>query len=108
MSEKTISKRAATLSSPVMLLATENPKKNPSMAFTRFNALISACKDGATPTVEQLLKAGYRMDDVRHDSAHGFIAVGAKAIEKAKKQVEIDHAAKVEAARQLLATVDAK
>jgi hypothetical protein len=103
-----LSKRALVLASPVALIATANPKAAKSMAHTRFEILRKMCKDGATPTVADLIKAGYRMDDVRHDSAHGFIAVGADGIAKNAKRVEAEKAAAIEAARKLLAEVDAK
>lgn len=52
-----------------------NPKKPNSMSFDRYQVLLAQTKKGATPTVSALFKAGYRMDDVRHDTAHGFITL---------------------------------
>jgi hypothetical protein len=52
-----------------------NPKKPGSASAVRYDALIKACKaaKGKPVTVAALFAAGYRMDDVRHDAAHGFI-----------------------------------
>lgn len=54
-----------------------NPKKPNSMSAQRYEVLLSTCNaaKGEPVSVEVLFKAGYRMDDVRHDFAHGFIAL---------------------------------
>jgi hypothetical protein len=54
-----------------------NPKKPNSMSAERYDILIKACKaaKGQPVSVDALFRAGYRMDDVRHDSAHGFITL---------------------------------
>lgn len=55
----------------VKLLATENPKKKPSMSYDRFQDYFGL---EGTPTVDWVLRnTNVRMDDIRHDSAHGFI-----------------------------------
>jgi hypothetical protein len=103
-----VSKRDILLGQPVALVAKANPKKNPSMAWDRFEVLIEQCAGNATPTVGQLLKAGYRMDDVRHDEAHGYIVVGEDDIKGLATQQAADRAAAIEAARALLAEVEAE
>lgn len=51
-----------------------NPKKPKSMAAERYDILLRVVGNRKEPpTVADLMKAGYRMDDVRHDSSHGFI-----------------------------------
>lgn len=54
-----------------------NPKKAGSASAERYDVLIKACKaaKGQPVPVSDLFRAGYRMDDVRHDSAHGFITL---------------------------------
>lgn len=103
MSKKTEQK----LAQKVMLIQVANPKKPNTQSHTRYNTLIRLCKGGATPTVAELLKAGYRMDDVRHDSEHGFIALGDKAIKDAAAAAEKARADAIEAARKLIAEADA-
>jgi hypothetical protein len=56
----------------------KNPKKANSAAFGRYQAYLGFGKRIApgsknAPTVAELMKAGIRMDDYRHDLAHGFI-----------------------------------
>lgn len=97
--EKEVSKRALLLASKVLVIATVNPKKRPSMSYDRFENYFKL-KAGAT--VADALKAGVRMDDIRHDSAHGFIAVGDKDIAAAAKRKEREKAAAVKAAKELL------
>lgn len=51
-----------------------NPKKPNSAAAGRYDILLATIgKKNEPVTVAALFKAGYRMDDIRHDSAHGFI-----------------------------------
>jgi hypothetical protein len=65
----------------VTLLATSNPKKKPSMSYDRFQNYFSI--DWTKPvTVADCLDNGLRMDDIRHDSAHGFIHLGPDAPSK--------------------------
>jgi hypothetical protein len=54
-----------------------NPKKANSLSFDRYEVLLrlSNAAKGKPIGVAALMKAGYRMDDIRHDSAHGFIAL---------------------------------
>jgi hypothetical protein len=54
-----------------------NPKKPNSMSADRYNILLAQSKaaNGAAISVDALFRAGYRMDDIRHDSAHGFITL---------------------------------
>lgn len=52
--------------------ATENPKKNPSMAYDRFKGYFKLKGDCV---VQDALDKGLRMDDIRHDAAHGFISL---------------------------------
>jgi hypothetical protein len=85
---------------PVMLLAETNPKKKPSMSYDRFENYFAI--DWTTPqTVASCLDAGLRMDDIRHDSAHGFIHLGEgapvrKVPETVAPWLEEDIAPKVE------------
>lgn len=52
-----------------------NPKKPKSMSAERYDVLLKLCNaaNGEPVSVAELFRAGYRMDDVRHDAAHGFI-----------------------------------
>jgi len=52
-----------------------NPKKPNSMSAERYAILLRVVgnAENGQPSVATLFKAGYRMDDIRHDSAHGFI-----------------------------------
>lgn len=103
-----VSKRDALLGSKVALVQTANPKKANTMSYDRYEVLIAQCKDNATPTVGELLKAGYRMDDVRHDQEHGYIVVGDDAIKGLAEKQKLDRAAAIEAARALLAEAEAE
>ena len=53
----------------------KNPKKPNSMSADRYEILLKACNaaKGEPVSVDALFRAGYRMDDVRHDAQHGFI-----------------------------------
>lgn len=55
----------------------KNPKKPNSMSAERYDILLGAVEAaGNEPvTVAALFKAGYRMDDIRHDVAHGHIVL---------------------------------
>lgn len=57
----------------LQVLATKNPKKPGSMAHERFEGYFTLKGDCV---VQDALDAGLRMDDIRHDSAHGFIHLG--------------------------------
>jgi hypothetical protein len=103
-----VSKRDALLGSRVALIQTTNPKKSPSMSYDRYNVLIAQCANGATPTVGELLKAGYRMDDVRHDEERGYIAIGDDDIKAVEAKRVADRAAAIEAARKLVEEADAE
>jgi hypothetical protein len=54
-----------------------NPKKPGSMSYDRYEILLAQSKaaNGGAIAVDALFRAGYRMDDVRHDSSHGFISL---------------------------------
>lgn len=54
-----------------------NPKKPNSMSAGRYDILLKQSKaaKGEPVSVDALFRAGYRMDDVRHDVAHGFITL---------------------------------
>jgi hypothetical protein len=56
----------------IRLNATENPKKKPSMSYDRFQGYFKLEGDCV---VQDALDLGLRMDDIRHDSAHGFISL---------------------------------
>lgn len=108
MEAKKLSQRAQKLQLKVMVVQTTNPKKPDSMSHKRYAILLKQCANGATPTIEALLKAGYRMDDVNHDEAHGFIVIGDKGIKEHGARLERERLARIEEARKLLAEVDAK
>lgn len=103
-----VSKRDVLLGSKVALISTKNEKKAGSMSFDRFAIMMAMCANGATPTVGELLKAGYRMDDVRHDQEHGFIAVGDEAIAGVAEQKALDRLTAIEQAKALLAEEEAR
>lgn len=78
--EKATSKRAtwrAQSTIQVTEKGSKNPKKPNSMSAERYEILLaqSAAAKGKPIAVDALFRAGYRMDDVRHDSAHGFITL---------------------------------
>lgn len=52
--------------------ATENPKKKGSMSYERFEGYFTLVGDCV---VQDAIDAGLRMDDIRHDAAHGFISL---------------------------------
>lgn len=60
----------------VRLNATKNPKKKPSMSYDRFENYfaIDWAQEGGV-SVQDCLDEGLRMDDIRHDSAHGYISL---------------------------------
>lgn len=104
---KPLTKREAFRLQTVLLVATTNPKKKPSMSYDRFECYfdIDWSKE---QTVQDCLDAGVRMDDIRHDSEHGFILLGEEAIAdyKAKQaQAKVDA---LEAARALIAAAEAE
>ena len=100
---KTPSKRDIFRAQKIMVLTTVNPKKVGSMSHERFQAYFGLKNDGSE-TVADAMKAGVRMDDIQHDSKHGFIAIGDQ-IEAAKKAVEAAKAKAIEDAKALLASV---
>jgi hypothetical protein len=109
METKKVSKRAQLLADPVRVVARTNPKKNPSMSYTRFQAYYAAeAKHGDKLTVELCLKAGVRGDDIRHDMAHGFIVVGKDAIAAADKLAKELAEKRLAEARALVAAADKK
>jgi hypothetical protein len=56
----------------IRVLVDKNPKKKPSMSYDRFEGYFTLVGDCV---VQDALDAGLRMDDIRHDSEHGFIAL---------------------------------
>jgi hypothetical protein len=66
---------------PVLLVVDSNPKKKGSMSWERFQNYFTVDKEYDDYTVQDCLDAGVRMDDIRHDSEHGFILLGEEAIE---------------------------
>jgi hypothetical protein len=60
----------------VRLNATKNVKKKGTMSYDRFEAYfrIDWTVEGGV-SVQDCLDEGLRMDDIRHDSAHGFISL---------------------------------
>ncbi len=54
----------------IQLLATTNPKKIGSASHERFEGYFTLVGDCV---VQDAIDAGLRMDDIRHDHAHGFI-----------------------------------
>jgi hypothetical protein len=100
---KELSKRAKFRAQKVLLLAAENPKKKGSESHRRFEDYFTL---KGTETVDEILRnTNIRMDDITHDSAHGFIAVGDEAIEKAKNMVAAREAKAIEDAKALLAKI---
>jgi hypothetical protein len=83
---KELTKRELFRLQPVLLVWATNPKKNPSMSYDRFENYFTVHnahgggKD-ADYTVKDCLDAGVRMDDIQHDSKHGFILLGEEAID---------------------------
>jgi len=74
--EKAPTKRQLFRSQTVRLMVETNPKKKGSMSFDRFNDYFGLDKD-TPPTVDWCLRnTTIRMDDIRHDAAHGFIQLG--------------------------------
>jgi hypothetical protein len=61
----------------VTVVATENPKKKGSMSYDRFQDYFGL-KGGES--IDWVLRnTSVRMDDIRHDSDHGFITLAAPA-----------------------------
>jgi hypothetical protein len=100
-----INKREAFRLQPVILVADKNPKKKPSMSYDRFENYFTIDWT-IEQTVQDCLDAGLRMDDIRHDSEHGFILVGEGAIEDHKLKMELEKERKIEEARALLASLE--
>ncbi len=65
------------------VLATTNPKKKGTMSHERFEGYFKLVGDCV---VQDALDAGLRMDDIRHDAAHGFIHLGDGAIKGREMQ----------------------
>lgn len=100
--------RAKFRAEPVILVATENPKKKGTQSHTRFDGYfkIDWSKD---QSVGSVLDAGIvRMDDIRNDNDKGYIVVGKDAIKAHEKAMETKRKDDIEAARKLLAEVDSK
>ena len=102
-----INKRQAFWLEPILVIATSNPKKRPSMSYDRFNNYF-LLDNTIENTVQDALDLGLRMDDIRHDSEHGFIAVGEQAIADYRERAAADKERRIEEARQLLAAVDSE
>lgn len=58
----------------VRLNVTKNPKKKPSMSYDRFEGYFTLDFSDDV-SVADCIDAGLRMDDIRHDSAHGYISL---------------------------------
>jgi hypothetical protein len=100
----TLSKRELARLESVILVATTNPKKPGSMSHERFQHYFEVAKQG-TFTIKDALNAGLRMDDIRHDEAHGFIILGDDAIAaheaaKPREMCEADILGPVEAPKK--------
>ena len=97
--------RAKYRAQPIVLVATSNPKKKPSMSYDRFEGYFKI--DWAKPqTVGSVIDAGIvRMDDIRNDHDKGYIVVGAENIKAHEKAAAEAHAKAVEDAKKLLASV---
>lgn len=67
----------------ITVLSTSNPKKKGTMSYERFEGYFTLVGDCV---VQDALDAGLRMDDIRHDSAHGFIHLGDGAIKGREMQ----------------------
>lgn len=109
MTETTISARKAFRLSPVLLVATTNPKKKPSMSYDRFQGYFDYkwSEDPMGTTVQDLLDAGtIRMDDIKHDQAHGFIVVGEADITAHLEALEQAKEDAIAAAKALLASLE--
>ena len=74
--DKAPTKRQLFRSQTVRLVRDDNPKKKGSMSYDRFQDYFGLDKE-TPPTVDWVLRnTNIRMDDIRHDSAHGFIQLG--------------------------------
>jgi hypothetical protein len=83
---KELSKRELDSLRSVKLIVAENPKKPGSMSHERFeNYFVCESKYPEGYTIKDAIKEGVRMDDIRHDSEHGFILIGDEAIEEWEK-----------------------
>lgn len=95
-------KRELFRAQPLLVMAESNPKKPGSMSHERFENYFKLAKDGKA-TIAQALAAGVRMDDIMHDSKHGFIVIGAENIKAAAVQKQKQHEEAIAAAKALLA-----
>lgn len=74
--EVELTKRQKFRAQTVRLLVDSNPKKKGTMSFDRFNDYFGLPTVDLL-TIDQVLRTtSIRMDDIRHDSAHGFIQLG--------------------------------
>lgn len=81
-----LTKKELIAATPLLLNIDHNPKKKGSMSYDRFQGYF---KDGVE-TIGDAFAAGLRQDDIRHDSAHGFILLGDAVAEfEASKPVEM-------------------
>jgi hypothetical protein len=103
-----LSKRAAFRLQSVMLAVTANPKKVGSASHERFEHYFEVNAKLDDYTVQDCLDAGVRMDDIMHDSAHGFILLGDEAILEYEEDEKERAARELERARELVAAADAK
>lgn len=70
----------------VTLAIDHNPKKKGTMSYDRFQGYFTfdwaaVAEGNAEVTVQDCFDAGLRMDDIRHDSEHGFITIEPFAVE---------------------------
>jgi hypothetical protein len=75
----------------VRLNVTKNPKKKPSMSYDRFKGYfaIDWTIEGGV-SVQDCLDEGLRMDDIRHDSGHGYISLAENGAEFAPVAEDAD------------------
>lgn len=104
---KAPSKRELFRGQKIVLIIGHNPKKKGTASFDRFEDYFKVEYNDTTTVDWMLRNTAVRMDDIRHDSEHGFIAVGDEAIAKHNGKAEEDKAKAIEAAKKLLAEIEA-
>lgn len=66
-------------SAALSVLATENPKREESQAWERFQGYFTLSGDA---TVQNALDAGLTMGDIKYDFIHGYIEVDGATVEE--------------------------
>lgn len=104
---KELSKRAKFRLQKVVVLVTTNPKKVGSESHRRFEDYFKL-KGGET--IDEVLRnTNVRMDDIMHDSKHGYIVIGDdEAIKAHHEKAEAARKAQIEEMRRIIAAEDAK